>query len=93
MQHTNIKPIRLSAIVLACLVATGCASISPLAASVDTLQNINNQDRAKNAEAVEPITAPLSMEAALARALKYNLERRSRLMEEALAMGQLSVTK
>ena len=93
MKHTNMTPIRLSAIVLACLVATGCASISPLAASVDTLQNINNQDRAKNAEAVEPIIAPLSMEAALARALKYNLERRSRLMEEALAMGQLSVTK
>ena len=42
---------------------------------------------------VAPITAPLTLDEALARALKYNLDRRARMMEEALAMGQLDVSK
>ncbi len=42
---------------------------------------------------VEPITAPLSLEEAMARALKYNLERRAKMMEEALALGQFDVSK
>ena len=43
--------------------------------------------------AVEPLQGPLSLEEAIARALKYNLDRRVRMMEEALAMGQLEVSK
>jgi outer membrane protein TolC len=42
---------------------------------------------------VEPISGPLSLDDAMARALKYNLDRRSKMMEEALAMGQLDVSK
>jgi outer membrane protein TolC len=42
---------------------------------------------------VEPITGPLTLDEAMARALKYNLERRSKQMEEALALGQLDVNK
>jgi len=41
---------------------------------------------------VIPIKAPLSLEEAIARALKYNLERRSRMMEEAIALNQLDVS-
>ena len=42
---------------------------------------------------VEPITGPLTLDEAMARALKYNLDRRSKQMEEALALGQLDVNK
>ena len=41
---------------------------------------------------VEPITGPLTLDQALARALKYNLERRAKMMEEALALNQLDVS-
>ena len=37
----------------------------------------------------EPVTAPVSMEQALARAIKYNLDYRIKAMEAALAQGQL----
>lgn len=39
----------------------------------------------------EKITGPLSLEEAIARALKYNLDHRLKLMEEAVSMGQLDV--
>lgn len=39
----------------------------------------------------ETISGPLSLEEAIARALKYNLDHRLKLMEEAVAMGQLDV--
>ena len=42
---------------------------------------------------VEPIRGPLTLDEAMARALKYNLDRRTKMMEEALAMGQLDVSK
>ncbi|TWC71799.1 TolC family protein [Herbaspirillum sp. SJZ099] len=36
-----------------------------------------------------PIAGPLSLDEAIARALKYNLDRRVKMMEEALALNQL----
>jgi outer membrane protein TolC len=42
---------------------------------------------------VEPIKGPLTLDEAMARALKYNLDRRARLMEEALALNQLDVSQ
>ncbi|MCJ9429440.1 TolC family protein [Kordiimonas marina] len=41
----------------------------------------------------EPISAPLTLDDAIARALKYNLDQRLKLMEEAVAMGQLDVAR
>jgi outer membrane protein TolC len=38
---------------------------------------------------VEPFDGPLTLDEALARALKYNLDRRSRILEETLAQRQL----
>jgi outer membrane protein TolC len=42
---------------------------------------------------VEPIRGPISLEEAIARALKYNLDRRTKMMEEALALSQLDVSR
>ncbi|RCK38499.1 hypothetical protein TH25_25540 [Thalassospira profundimaris] len=39
----------------------------------------------------EKIDGPLTLDDAIARALKYNLDHRLKLMEEAVSMGQLDV--
>ena len=45
-------------------------------------------DRAEMFKGGEPLAGPLSVSEAIARALKYNLDKRSKMMEEALALGQ-----
>jgi outer membrane protein TolC len=51
------------------------------------------EDRRTALADIEPIRGPVSLEEAIARALKYNTERRTRMMEEALALNQLDVSK
>jgi outer membrane protein TolC len=87
------SPLRLSLVAVACLVASGCASVQPVALSQQDMQAQLQQDADAMRKDVEPITGPLTLDDAMARALKYNLDRRSKMMEEALAMGQLDVTK
>lgn len=53
---------------------------------------VNQQDQRAMRLASEPISAPLTLDEALARALKYNLDRRAKMMEEALALRQLDVS-
>lgn len=50
-------------------------------------------DQAASREDVEPISGELTMDEAVARAIKYNLDRRSRMMEEALATNQFDLSK
>lgn len=85
--------VRLGAVALAVGVVTGCASVKPSVLSPQEAQNFLAQDAQAQRKGVEPISAPLTLEEAMARALKYNLDRRTRMMEEALAMGQLDVSK
>ena len=87
------KPLRLSLIALACAVAAGCASVQPVALSPQDMQAQQKDDSQAMRKDVEPITGPLTLHEAMARALKYNLDRRAKMMEEALAMGQLDVSK
>ena len=70
-----------------------CASIEPKAFTEQDLRQQSTQDRSQGRQGVEPITAAITLEEAMARALKYNLDRRVRMMEEALALRQLDVTK
>ncbi len=84
---------RLTAVGLACVLAAGCASVQPVALSPQDMQAQQKKDTEAMRKDVEPITGPLTLDEAMARALKYNLERRSRMMEEALAMGQMDVSK
>ena len=46
----------------------------------------NLSDRQKATAQSTPVTGPLSLHEAMARALKYNLQQRVRLLEEALAL-------
>ncbi|WP_409522520.1 TolC family protein [Nitrincola sp. MINF-07-Sa-05] len=56
--------------------------------SSDALLQVAQQDRQLIIEQIDPITAPVSLDEAIARALKHNLEHRTRMMEQALALGQ-----
>ncbi len=87
------KPLRLSLIALACAMAAGCASVQPVALTPQDMQAQQQKDTDAMRKDVEPITGPLTLDEAMARALKYNLDRRAKMMEEALAMGQMDVTK
>ena len=71
----------------------GCASISPEALKQAELAASTQADSNAMLKDVEPLPAALSMDEAIARALKYNLDRRTRLMEESLALGQLDVAQ
>ena len=87
------RPLRLSLLAIACVAAVGCASVQPLALAPQDMQAQKTSDALAMRQNVDPISGPLSMDEAMARALKYNLDRRARMMEEALAMGQLDVSK
>jgi outer membrane protein TolC len=71
----------------------GCATVVPNPLQPSDIVVRADADRRAAQAGVEPITGPLTLENAIARALKYNLERRARLIEEAIAMNQLDVSE
>ncbi|WP_296952043.1 TolC family protein [uncultured Massilia sp.] len=77
--------------VFAAAVLAGCGTVNVQPLAEETLQRQAALDRAAAQAQVPPLSGKLSMDEAIARALKYNLERRTRLMEEALALNQLDV--
>jgi outer membrane protein TolC len=79
----------LLSLVAAALLLGGCASLAPESLSAPQIAAASAADRQAAHKDVEPLTGALSLEEAIARAIKYNLDRRVRLMEEAIAAGQL----
>jgi outer membrane protein TolC len=86
---TALKPLALAAAVF----LTGCANIQPTPLTSTDITPVNQADQSAMRKDVEPINGALTLEQALARALKYNLDRRAKMMEEALALNQLDVNK
>ena len=84
---------KLVALAAAVAAMTACSSIAPNPVQTAELAATTQADRAAISQAVAPFSAPLTLDEALARALKYNLDRRAKLMEEAIALNQLEVTK
>lgn len=84
------KKIYLAVVVAVSLSA--CSTIQPTPFTEQTLAEQGLADRASAQRQVEPIAGELSIDKAIARALKYNLDRRAKMMEEALAFKQLDVT-
>lgn len=92
--NASLSPaLRAGLLATAALALTACSSMSPPPLTEVDTDKINQADRQAMQKDVEPITAPLTLDEAMARALKYNLDRRARLMEEALALRQLDVTR
>lgn len=73
----------------------GCASFSVETAqlSIPEMRATLQQDKAALEHDVEPLTGPLTLDGAIARAIKYNADRRYRAMEEAVAVGTFEVGK
>jgi len=69
----------------------GCASLKPEALKSGEISAAVKADKAAIATGVEPLTGPLTLEEAIARAIKHNAERRFKAMEEAVANGVFEV--
>ncbi|MFG6455785.1 TolC family protein [Roseateles sp. BYS96W] len=72
---------------------SGCASLQPQPLATGDLRPAIGADREVARAGVEPLASPLTLPEALARALKYNLDRRAKMMEEALALNQFEAGK
>lgn len=94
-QTTAPAPRRLKLTLAAVAVATlsACSTIQPDPLTGQSLGEATKADAQAMRKDVTPISGPLSLEEAMARALKYNLDRRAKMMEEAIAFNQLDVAK
>ncbi|MFM0720834.1 TolC family protein [Paraburkholderia strydomiana] len=79
---------------LACTltVLTGCKSLEPQPATHDQIRQRVVDDQIAMYDAQEPVTAPITFYEAAARALKYNLDYRLKLLESALASNLRDVS-
>lgn len=74
------------------LVLTGC-SVTPQTFSTDQVNQINQSDRLAFTEAAEPLGETLTLSESIARALKYNLNQRVKMLEQSLRAGELESGK
>lgn len=77
----------------AALTLGGCASFKPEALQPAEISETVRADKLALQQDVEPLGKQLTLEEAIARAIKYNAERRFKAMEEAVAQGNLDVGK
>lgn len=70
----------------------GC-SFMPKPLTLGEQQTLMQLDRARAQSQVEPVGDLLTLNEAVARGLKYNLDHRSKLLEQAIAVGAYDVSK
>jgi outer membrane protein TolC len=80
------------AAVAAAAVLTGCA-VTPRPLNQPDVAVTARSDRAAARADVPPLNGSLSLNEAVARALKFNLQQRTYLMEQALSVGQLDLSR
>lgn len=78
--------------VAAAVLVSACTSIQPNPFSTSEFLEDGRRDLLTAQEGVQVIGAELSLDEAIARALKYNLDRRAKMLDEALAVNQLDVS-
>lgn len=88
---SSFKP-TLSALALTLFLA-GCSSLNPVALQEQAVRDRAAADRVKMFDQQEPIAAAITMEEAIARALKYNLDLRLKQMEVAVNQQLHDVSK
>ncbi|TBU98051.1 TolC family protein [Stutzerimonas kirkiae] len=92
MTRNPFKPTSLRlAIACAALGLSACA-VTPEALTPEQQLAEANEDRRSMFESQEPVTGAISLEEAMARAVKYNLQQRLGLMQRALEDNTLSVS-
>lgn len=77
---------KMTVVAVACLLAAGC-SIKPTPITKSEQDELLKQDRLNAYKNVEPVGVTLTLHEAVARGLKYNLEHRAKMMEQAIALG------
>jgi outer membrane protein TolC/ketosteroid isomerase-like protein len=75
------------------LLFSGCASIKPEPLTTPEVISTSTASLSKLRANMAPLSGPLTLEEAIARSIKYNLDRRVKMMEEALARGQVEVSR
>lgn len=75
----------------ACLTLVGCASLEPEVLQPSEIAKTTRADKQALSQNVEPLTGSLTLEETIARAIKYNADRRVKAMEEAVAYGTFEV--
>ena len=83
---------QIAALGLALLTASGCA-ITPEPVTPEERSALIAADRQALFRNQEPVTGPISLEEAMARAIKYNLDYRLTAMDQALQNRQLDLTR
>lgn len=86
---------RLRLLTLSCLpvLLAACGTVTPVAFTKDEITNRVTKDRQAIYAEQEPVTAPIGFHEASARALKYNLDYRLKLLENALAQSLTDVSQ
>ena len=88
----SYKNIRIGALVLASIIATGC-TVKPQAVSNAELKAANAQDLAVITNLGDPIEGKLTLDQAIDRAFEYNLDHYVRRLERSLLEKQLEESK
>lgn len=86
------RALGLAAVLLGGLAMAGCA-VHPQPLDREQIHDALERDQQIIDGMAAPITAPLTLDEALARALKYNLDNRVKLMEEALSEQGFELAK
>lgn len=86
-RSTTVRSMLFASVALIAL--TGC-SVTPEPLTLTDHAKRMNGDAVDLFDAQEPVTGPISLEEAMARAIKYNLDHRLKVMENALASQQLT---
>lgn len=85
--------VRRSGLLLASLALAGCASFNAQPLTDAELREQVQADQARLARDAAPLPASISLDEAIARAIKYNAGQRLRAMEEAVAQGTYEASK
>jgi outer membrane protein TolC len=75
------------------LVLLSACAVTPTPFTSEEMKAQIQADKGQMFAADDPVTKPLSLPDAIARALKHNLDHRTKVMEQALALGQTKVDR
>jgi outer membrane protein TolC len=92
MPNMKTRPLKLVLVVGATVLLGACASLKPEALTPADIASTTEADRIASQRDVEPLSSDLTLEEAIARAIKYNADHRLRMMEEAVATGTLEAS-
>ncbi|MEO5328942.1 MAG: TolC family protein [Magnetococcus sp. THC-1_WYH] len=92
IKKTMSQPRIFGTLALCGLFLSGC-SVKPQALNLDTLNQQRTQDLAQMFGHVEPIQHPLTLAEVVARSLRFNLDHRVKVVEEAQALDLSSLDK